>query len=57
MPSFGGYWYGFWEADPRKWERCRKQATATMIAAGWKPYARKFSAVMHRKALKLWRLK
>ncbi len=53
----GSYHYGFWEADPKKWERCKRQAFSEMIASGWKPYARKFEDVMKKKALKLWRKK
>jgi len=54
MPTHGGYYYGFWEADPRRWERCRATAAAQMIADGWNKYARKFGAVQTKRALKLW---
>ena len=54
MPTCGGYWYGFWEADPRRWERCRKEAAAQMVADGWHPRAGKFDEVLRRRARKLW---
>jgi hypothetical protein len=54
MPTSGGYHYGFWEADPRRWERCRQQAAAQMVAEGWNPHAGKFSQVQMRRARKLW---
>lgn len=44
MPSAGGNYYGFWEADPRRWGRCLKQAGASMVGEGWHPKARKFDA-------------
>ena len=56
MPSSGGYWYGFWEENPRLWEKCRKDAAAQMIASGWKSYAGKFDQVMRKKAFSLWRV-
>lgn len=52
MPSLGSS--SFWEVDPRRWERCRRRATADMVASGWKTYARKFDEVMNHKARKLW---
>lgn len=55
MPTNGGYYYGFWEADPRRWERCRREAAAQMVAQGWNPKAGKFDEVMRRRAMKLWR--
>jgi hypothetical protein len=55
MPYTGGYYYGFWEANPRRWERCRCEAAAAMVAQGWNPKARKFDEVMRRRALQLWR--
>lgn len=54
MPTSGGGWYGFWEANPRKWERCISAAGAAMIADGWHPQARKFSEVRRKRAYKLW---
>lgn len=54
MPTFQ-LSYGFCDSDPRRWERCLRQATREMVAAGWKTYARKFDEVMKRKAMKLWR--
>jgi len=45
----------FWEADARRWERCRRDAAATMVSEGWSPHANKFTTVMLRRALKLWR--
>jgi len=47
----------FWESDPRRWERCRKEAGAKMIADGWNPKAGKFFEVQFRRAVKLWRVK
>ncbi len=54
MPTHGGYYYGFWEADPRRWERCRKEAAAQMVAEGWHQRAGKFDEVLRRRARKLW---
>lgn len=53
MPTNGGYDY-FWQADVRRWENCRRQATADMVAAGWNPRAPRFGEVMRSKARKLW---
>lgn len=55
MPTNGGNYYGCWEADPRRWERCRQQAAAQMVAQGWPPKAGKFAEAQHRRALRLWR--
>lgn len=55
MPTSGGYYYGFWEADPPRWLRCRKEAAAAMVAQGWNPKAGKFEEVMRRRAMRLWR--
>lgn len=41
------------DVDPRRWERCRKQAAIAMIAEGWKPYARKFDGIQQKRARKL----
>ena len=54
MPTCGGYYYGFWQANPRRWDRCCRDAAAQMIAEGWNKYARKFSEVHRKRALKLW---
>ena len=54
MPTYGGYYYGFWEANPKLWEKCKKSATAQMVAEGWKTYAGKFDRVMKKRAMKLW---
>lgn len=54
MPTSGGYYYGFWEADPRRWERCRRETAAQMVAEGWNPRAGKFDEVLRRRARKLW---
>ena len=54
MPTGGGYWYGHGDADPRRWERCRREAAAQMVAQGWNPKAGKFGEVQMRRALKLW---
>lgn len=56
MISTGGYWYGFWEKNPKLWERCKKIVTAQMVAEGWKTYANKFDRVMQKRAKKLWAL-
>ncbi len=54
MVTFG-YAYGFWEDDPRRWERCRQAAAAQMVAEGWNPKAKKFNDVQRRRAMRLWR--
>jgi len=54
MGSDGGYYYGFWQADPKLWARCRKLATDQMVSQGWKTYTNKFNQVMRKRALKLW---
>lgn len=54
MPCNGGYYYGFWEADPRRWERCRRDAAMQMLSEGWDAHARKFDAVRDKRAKKLW---
>ena len=43
-----------WDDDPRRWERCRRDAAAQMVVDGWSRHARKFTDVMLRRALKLW---
>lgn len=51
MPTtFGG---SISERDPRRWERCRRQAAAEMVAEGWPAKARKFPEVQHRRAVRL----
>lgn len=60
MPEFGSYQCGFWDADPRRWERCVAQATTDLLARGWrKPlrnstYEYKFNRARNRRARKLW---
>lgn len=54
MPTYASYYYGLWEKDPKLWERCKKSATAQMVAEGWKTYARKFDRVMQKRAMELW---
>lgn len=54
MPSTGGHWHGFWESDSRRWEGCRRDAAAQMVAQGWNPHAKKFSEVQKRRAMRLW---
>ena len=54
MPSSGRYYYGFWEENPKLWTKCKTEATAQMIAEGWKTYANKFDRVMEKRAMKLW---
>ena len=53
MPTAGGFWYGFWEKNPRLWDSCKKRITAQMVAEGWKTYANKFDRVMTKRAMKL----
>lgn len=55
MPTNSGYYYGFWEADPRRWDRCMAAAEKAMLAQGWNRRAGKFDEVRRRKALQLWR--
>ncbi len=52
MPSCGGG--SFWEVDPRRWERCKKEAGNNMIAEGWNRHARKFDEVRRKRAMRLW---
>jgi len=54
MPSCDSHYYGFWQADPRRWEQCRNEAAKQMIADRWDSNARKFETVCRKKALKLW---
>ena len=54
MPTNACYQVGFWQADPRKWEKCRQAAAAQMLAEGWNKHARKFSEVQRKRAMKLW---
>lgn len=54
MPNCGGYYLGFWEANPKRWDRCCRDATAQMLAEGWIRHARKFHDVMTRRARRLW---
>lgn len=56
MPTYGGYYYGFSDANPRLWERCKKTASAQMIAEGWKTYAGTFDMVMQKRARRLWNM-
>lgn len=44
-----------WSSDPRRWERCRQQAAAQMVAQGWPPKAGKFLEVQRRRAIQIWR--
>ena len=53
MMSTGSYWYGFWEANPRRWEQCRRKVYADMIASGWDPSAKKLDEVLKRRARRL----
>lgn len=53
MPTTG--FPKFWESDPRRWDRCRREAAAQMVAQGWNPKAGKFNEVQMRKATQLWR--
>lgn len=57
MPVQGGYQCGFWEADPRRWERCRAKAALQMVADGWNKHSKKFSTVQTKRAIKLWNSK
>jgi hypothetical protein len=54
MPTNGGYYYGFWEENPRKWARCKAQAAEQMLADGWLIHSKKFLEVQRRKAKKIW---
>lgn len=54
MPTTGGYYYGFWEADPRRWERCRQQARADLIAGGFDRLSQKLDGAVEKRALRLW---
>jgi hypothetical protein len=47
----------FWEANPRRWEVCRKDAASQMLAEGWILKSKKFNEVQNKRALKLWRSK
>lgn len=53
MPGCGGYEYGFWESNPRLWDKCKREVSNQMIAEGWPPKARKFDSVMRKRARKL----
>lgn len=55
MPTTGGYYYGFWEADPRRWERCRQQARAELIAEGFDRLSKKLDDAVRKRAMRLWR--
>ena len=48
MVTNRGYQCGFWEADPRRWERCLREASAQMVAQGWPPKAGKFIEAKRR---------
>lgn len=52
MPGCGGG--SFWEVDPRRWERCKREAGSVMITEGWNPKARKFDEVRKKRAMRLW---
>lgn len=52
MPGCGGG--SFWEVDPRRWERCKREAGSAMITEGWNPKARKFDEVRNKRAMRLW---
>ena len=54
MPTGASYQFGFWEADPRRWERCKILAAQQMIESGWSKFAGKFREVQMRKARKIW---
>lgn len=43
------------DIDPRRWEACRRQVAADMVAAGWSRHAGKFCEVQMRRALRLFR--
>lgn len=47
-------WSGpFWSADVRRWQACREQARADMLAEGWIERSAKFDQVCFRRAKKL----
>lgn len=54
MLTYGTYYYGFWEENPKLWAKCKQAAAAQMIAEGWKTYAGKFDMVMKKRAMRLW---
>ena len=56
MTELSTHQCGFWEADPKKWERCLFQAQTEMIAEGWETHSRKFLMVQYKRAKKLWEM-
>lgn len=57
MPTDTGYYYGFFESNPRLWAQCINEAKKTMLADGWVIHAKKFFTVHIRKAQILFRAK
>lgn len=55
MPCEGSYYYGFWEKNPRLWEKLKLQVSKDMLAEGWSKYARKFDTVRDKRARKLFK--
>ncbi len=53
MISLGGYYYGPWESNPKRWARALREVTLQMVAEGWKTYANKFDRVLKKRAIKL----
>ena len=53
MPSCGGCYYGFWESNPKLWDKCKREVTNQMVSEGWHPKAGKFDSVMRKRAKRL----
>lgn len=54
MPTWG-ISYRPTKAELALMRRCEQKAAAAMLAAGWKPYAKKYREVHQRKAQQLYR--
>ena len=57
MPTYGGYQFGPWEADPRRWARCRVKARADLIAGGWDRLSKKLDDAVRKRAERLFHAK
>ena len=57
MPSWSAHYCGFWESNPKLWEKCQNEISNQMIADGWTSHAKKFNSVMRIRARNLFMTK
>lgn len=55
MPTYGYCSVRPCSIDPRRWERCKKQAREALIAGGFDRLSKKLDDAVHKRALRLFR--